>query len=189
MEGLTLAAGAQAFGDGTHPSTRGVLAALSALDPVQFTPRIACDIGAGSGIVTFAMQQRFHCPVVAVDVARSAIETLEDNARANAIALAEDGRSPLAAGQVLALQADGFAHPAMAAQAPFDLIAMNILAEPLLALAAEAERHLASGGALILSGMLRWQDAALEAAYAALGLELTARLTLGDWVTQLWQKP
>ena len=66
-------------------------------------------------------------------------------------------------------------------------LALGVMA--LLALAAEAERHLASGGALILSGMLRWQDAALEAAYAALGLELTARLTLGDWVTQLWQKP
>lgn len=78
----------------------------------------------------------------------------------------------------------------MAAQAPFDLIAMNILAEPLLALAAEAERHLArrsthSQWHVTLAG----RGTKGRPPYAALGLELTARLTLGDWVTQLWQKP
>ena len=66
---------------------------------------------------------------------------------------------------------------------------MNILAEPLMRLAADAYAHLADGGVLILGGILTWQEAAMTEAYHTLGLELTARLVLGDWVAQIWQKP
>ena len=66
---------------------------------------------------------------------------------------------------------------------------MNILAEPLLRLAADADAHLASEGVLVLSGILSWQEPPLREAYASLGLELTSRLQVGDWVTLLWQKP
>ena len=58
---------AQAFGDGTHPTTFGVLNALEAIDPEAFRPRVACDMGTGSGILALAMAQRFGCAVVAVD--------------------------------------------------------------------------------------------------------------------------
>ena len=174
---FTLAAGVGAFGDGSHPTTRGVLAALASIDPVLFTPRMACDIGCGSGIVTLAMAAAFSCSVVAVDISEQAIETMRENASINGVA-----------DRVLAVRADGFAHPTIAAQAPYDLMVMNILAEPLLRLAAPADAHLASGGGLLLSGMLSWQESAITEAYGSLGLERTARLTIGNWVTQLWQK-
>lgn len=175
---VTIRAGAAGFGDGRHPTTAGVLAALEGIDPEQFTPRRACDMGAGSGILSFAIAARFGCPVWSVEQQRQGFETLQENIRTNGYA-----------GRITPLQANGFAHPALAEAAPFDLIVMNILAEPLLALAADAAQALAASGVMILSGMLRWQAGTIEQAYRGLGLELSARLTLEEWVTLVVQKP
>ena len=169
---------AKAFGDGTHPTTFGVLSALEAIDPAIFTPRIACDMGAGSGILSLAMARRFGCDVVAVDIARESVATLREN-----VAAAE------LTSRISAFQADGFRHPEIAARGSYDLIVMNILAEPLLRLAAEAVAALAPEGVLILSGMLQWQAPPIATAYEALGLALSSRFTIGDWVTDIWQKP
>jgi ribosomal protein L11 methyltransferase len=171
-------AGAGAFGDGRHPTTAGVLAALEAIDPQAFAPTGAADIGAGSGILSFAIATRFGCPVVATELDRQAAEILQENVRINA-----------RAANITVLQADGFNHPQLHARAPFDLIVMNILAAPLLKLAADAERALAREGVLILSGMLAWQEPQIRDAYQSLGLELAARLTLQDWVTLSLVKP
>lgn len=171
-------AGAGAFGDGRHPTTAGVLAALEAIDPDAFRPERAADIGAGSGILSFAVASRFGCAVVAGEIDRQAVETLHKNAEANGYA-----------GRVTAVHANGFDHPGLRQHAPFDLITMNILAEPLLALAADAERMLARDGVLIISGMLAWQEPQIREAYQSLGLELAARLTLQDWVTLSFVKP
>ena len=173
-----LAAGAQAFGDGAHPTTASMLEVLAAIDPAAFTPRQACDMGAGSGILSMAVARRFSCPVLAVDISRQAVETLRENVASNAVD-----------SLIRPLQADGFAHPEIQAAAPFDLILMNILAEPLLRLAVAAEAALAPGGLLVLSGMLAWQEPQIREAYQSLGLELAARLTLQDWVTLSFQKP
>lgn len=176
MDSLTLSAGAHAFGDGAHPTTRGVIEALAMIDPAEFTPRIACDMGAGSGIISFAIIEKFGCPVVAVDVEASAVATLKENAARNGI------------GNLHAIHADGFNHREIAARAPYDLITMNILAEPLMRLAGEACRHLADDGVMVLSGILQWQETQITQAYASLGLTLSARLVAGDWVTLVWQK-
>jgi ribosomal protein L11 methyltransferase len=172
------AAGAQAFGDGAHPTTRGVLEALLLIDPEAFAPRMACDVGAGSGIIGFAIIERFGCPVVAVDVAASAVATLKENAARNGVE-----------SLLMVAQADGFAHPDIVARAPYDLITINILAEPVRRLGAEAERLLANGGVVIVSGILLAQEALIVQAYQSLGLELTARLVIEEWVTLVWQKP
>jgi ribosomal protein L11 methyltransferase len=173
---MVIEAGSHAFGDGTHESTRGVMEALARIDPAQFTPRHACDIGAGSGIISFAMAQKFACPVLATDIAKSAVDTLKQNILENKVA------------SITPIHADGFAHPAIAARAPFDLIVMNILPEPLLKLAGAANAHLASGGVLILSGVLLSKESIIIQAYQLLDLELTSRIVIGDWVTLLWQK-
>lgn len=175
---ITFEAGPTAFGDGSHPTTAGVLAALEAIDPQAFVPRIACDIGCGSGILTLAMIRMFKCPVIATDISVQAIETLQQNAIRNGVK-----------NKIIAVQASGFDHPTVQEAAPFDLIVMNILAEPLLMLARDAERALAPEGVLILSGIFQWQEPQLREAYLSLGLELATRLTLGDWVTLVWQKP
>ena len=186
MEPLLIEAGAGAFGSGDHPTTRGVLAALEAIDPALFTPRNACDIGCGSGILSFSIIKNFLCPVVSVDISVQAIDTLRFNCFNNGIVTDTYARG---LPSILPVHSDGFNHPTIATHAPYDLIVMNILAEPLLRLAADADAHLASEGVLVLSGILSWQEPPLREAYASLGLELTSRLQVGDWVTLLWQKP
>ena len=176
MREMELLAGAAAFGDGTHPSTRGALEALARIDPALFSPRNACDVGAGSGIISFAMAQKFGCDVLATDIAKSAVETLAHNIATNDVA------------SITPIHADGFAHPAIAARAPFDLIVMNILPAPLLKLAVAANSHLAAGGVLILAGILIANQSIIIQSYQSLDLELTSRIVIGDWVTLLWQK-
>jgi ribosomal protein L11 methyltransferase len=156
----------------------GVLQAIAMLDPVDFSPAMACDIGAGSGILSLAIANKFDCPVMAGDILAEAVEVIHANARAQ-------GREEW----VRAVQADGFDHPMLRAQAPYDLIVMNILAGPILALAVEAVYHLAPEGVLVLSGLLVWQEENIVKAYQELGLELSARIVLADWVTLVWQKP
>lgn len=175
---FTIAAGAGAFGDGQHPTTMGVLTALEAIDPAQFQPGIACDMGCGSGILSLAMATKFGCPVIAADLEHSAVETLAANVARNGMQ-----------GRIHAVHSDGFRHPQIQASAPYGLITMNILAEPLLQLAADAVAHLEAAGVLILSGLLSWQELQIRAAYEGLGLELASRLVVGDWVTLCYQKP
>lgn len=177
MTEMTFAAGARAFGDGAHPTTRMVLAAIEAIDPALFKPRRACDMGCGSGILSLVIAQKFGCPVAAVDVLRESVEATRINAKQNQLG-----------DRIATIHSDGFRHADIEARAPFDLIVMNILAEPLLALAMDAERQLAAGGVLILSGLLAWQETQVRDAYSALDLELTQRLVLNDWVTLVLQK-
>lgn len=164
---LILVAGAGAFGDGNHPTTRMALAAIDALVDV---PRIACDMGCGAGLLALRMAQKFGCMVVAADLERSAVDAVKENAARNGIT------------GILPIHSDGFRHADIVAHAPYDLMVMNILAEPLLQLAHDAVGHLAPEGILILSGIMVWQEAQIMQAYQALGLELLHRLTLGDWV-------
>ena len=173
---IDIAAGAHAFGDGNHPTTRGVLTALAAMQ--GFAPRMACDMGAGSGVLSLAIAKQFGCPVVAVELAREAVATIAENAAHNGLAAL-----------ILPIHADGFRHAEIAAHAPYDLIVANMLAEPLVALAKAMAAHLAEGGVLIISGILTWQESQIRAVYETLGLELASRVAIADWVTLGWGKP
>jgi ribosomal protein L11 methyltransferase len=178
MVDMELKAHGKAFGDGSHPTTIGVLTALEAIEPEVFAPRAACDMGAGSGILSLAIATKFGCPVVAVDIERQSVETLRENAAHNHVG-----------DYIIAVHSDGFRHPDILRHAPYDLMVMNILAEPLLALAVDATTHLAEGGVLILSGLLLWQKEQILQAYTGLGLELASKLQLDGWLTLCFQKP
>lgn len=176
-ESIDIATGAGAFGDGRHPTTAMMLMALDALDAGQFHPRRICDMGAGSGILSLRAAQKFpDAMLLAADSEQVAVAAITENAAIN--------QRP----QILPVYANSFRHPTLTAHAPYDLIMMNILAEPLLALAAEAVAALAEEGILMLSGILLWQQEQLIDAYAGLGLDLTHRMQQGDWVTLLWVK-
>ncbi|MFN8972017.1 MAG: 50S ribosomal protein L11 methyltransferase [Alphaproteobacteria bacterium] len=174
---ITLAAGPAAFGDGKHPTTAMILHALESLDAAQFHPRSICDMGAGSGILAIRAAQKFpRATTLAVDIEASAVAAIRENARANHVP------------GILAVHAGSFRHPQITAHAPYDLVLMNILAEPLLVLAYDAAAILNHEGILILSGILAWQQDQIIDAYQRLGLCLTHRLQQGDWVALLWVK-
>ena len=160
----------QAFGTGHHESTRGCLLALDVLSRGN-RPRICLDLGCGSGVLAIAMAKLWRAPVLAADIDPLAVTITWENARLNEV-------GPW----VRALGSDGPARRVLIRPGPYDVIAANILAGPLSAMAGDLAGVLAPGGSLILSGLLRHQEAAVLARYRARRLRLTQRLTLGDWV-------
>ena len=88
------------------------------------------------------------------------------------------GREP---GQCALIVADGTRHPLIAEMMPFDLVIANILAGPLIDMAADITGLLASDGRLVLAGLLQTQADDVVAAYGANGLKLTDRINRGDW--------
>ena len=85
--------------------------------------------------------------------------------------------------------ADGLAHPALSARAPYDLIVANILAEPLTRLAPSIAQGLARGGVLILSGLLRWQENLVLGFYRPQGLILRDIRRDGPWSALVLERP
>ena len=68
---------------------------------------------------------------------------------------------------------------------PFDLVIANILAGPLIDMAADITGLLASDGRLVLAGLLQTQ-ADDVVTYGANGLKLTDRINRGDWAICRW---
>jgi ribosomal protein L11 methyltransferase len=84
------------------------------------------------------------------------------------------------AGELLLVVADGVASPMLSARSPFELIIANILAGPLIELAADFAKALASGGTVVLAGLLDTQADAVVRAYETQGFKLADRGS-GEW--------
>ena len=147
---------ATAFGSGRHASTAGCLEALGLLAPRPFFRPL--DMGCGAGILAIAAAKLWRVPVMAADIDPEAVDVTRRNARQNRV-----GRL------VTALCADSYAAPGIAGQAPYDLIACNILARPLRRMAKDLARCLAPGGAAVLSGFLEPDANAVLAAHRLQG--------------------
>jgi len=129
-----------AFGTGTHPSTRLVLAYLERT--LRGGERVL-DYGCGSGILAIAAAKLGAARVDGVDVDPQAVETALANARAN--------RVPL---QATLPDAFGAGH--------YDVVVSNILAQPLILL---APLLAARGRRIALSGILDEQAEEVAHAY------------------------
>jgi ribosomal protein L11 methyltransferase len=110
--------------------------------------------------------------VIATDIDEVAVDVARANALVNGLT-----------DRVECLEAAGFAHPRLAAAAPFDLVFANILKGPLIELAPSMAAHIAPGGLAILSGLLVVQAEAVQAAYVAAGFTLRHREDIGEWST------
>jgi ribosomal protein L11 methyltransferase len=167
---LKIDAGA-AFGSGEHATTRGCLLAIDAL--LRRKPiRHPLDLGCGSGILAMALAKATARKVLAADIDPTAVKVARRNAALNGV------RARLAA-----VTSIGYRNPAIRRGRPYDLIVANILARPLVAMAADLKRHLAPGGYAVLSGLLVRQERQVLAAHRLQGLSLAARLRLNGWST------
>jgi len=162
---------ALAFGTGHHGTTRGCLLAL-ADELKRRRPRRVLDVGTGTGILALAAARALKRPIVAGDVDPEAVRVARDNARLNGVA-----------GLTTFYIAPGVRHPSANHPRRFTLVTANILACPLKRLAPALARVLASGGALILSGLLARDVPGVLSAYAAQGLALERRRDLDGWAT------
>jgi ribosomal protein L11 methyltransferase len=104
------------------------------------------DYGCGSGILAIAAALHGAVEVDAVDIDPAAVQSSQDNARANGVTL-RCGLPDQAAGT-------------------YPLVLANILATPLKLLAPLLCGHLPPAGHLVLAGILERQAQELTAAYA-----------------------
>lgn len=170
----------QAFGTGQHATTAGCLAMLDAMKRRGVTVRNLADIGTGTGLLAFAALALWpRALATASDIDPVCAGVVEGNAAANGFAM---GGRP---GALTMVAADGMHHPLLRARAPYDLLIANILAGPLVELAPDFARAVASGGHLLLAGLLETQEPGVRRAYRRAGFRLASRVVSGDW-SILW---
>jgi ribosomal protein L11 methyltransferase len=154
----------QAFGTGSHPTTRLSLELLLGLEPRGSF----ADLGCGSGVLAIAAAKLGFAPVVAVDHDRAAIEATRGNAAANGGTLERIERRDLRE----------MAPPAA------ETVAANLM-RPLLLRVAELIEE--PPRALILSGLLEQEADEIAAAFVPL-LERRRLSSLG-WSALLLTRP
>lgn len=167
-DGILIEAG-RAFGTGRHETTTGCLLAIDALDA---EPANIIDVGTGTGILAIAAAIRWpDAHVVASDIDPVAIEVAADN-------VADNGGLPIGL-----IVAPGMADAEIASYAPYDLTIANILAQPLIDMAASLADATKPGGTIVLAGLLESQEAAVVRAYEAVDCRLLTTHCVGEWPT------
>lgn len=152
----------RAFGVGSHETTRLILELLE-----EFPPDNArvLDVGTGTGVLALAARAQGARCVVAFDVDPVAAIQARDNARLNGFAL------HLFAGPVGAL----------GPRARFDVILLNVIPELVRADLPAVAKHVASGGSVLVSGLLAEQASQVSEDWHALGFAESHRRRAGEW--------
>ncbi len=156
----------QAFGTGTHATTRLMLEAIT--DRADTLPRSALDVGTGSGIlaITHALF-RPDSQIVACDLDPLAIANARENAHHNQVA----DRIHLFVGSLQALGSVTYPH-----------IYANLQRQIILSLLPDLMEHLAPGGYLFLSGLLTSEEALLYEAIASFPLQMVQTRRRAEWI-------
>jgi ribosomal protein L11 methyltransferase len=151
----------QAFGTGSHATTRMCLELLLELEPGGSF----ADLGCGSGVLAIAAAKLGWSPVSAVDFEAASVEAAHENATVNGV-------------DITVARTDLRREPPPAAET----VAANLLRPLLLELPA---RMADPPRALVISGLLRAEADEAAAAFAGLGLRERARREDGDWAALL----
>lgn len=149
----------QAFGTGTHPTTRLCLRLL--LRHLGPEARVL-DFGAGTGILLIAALKCGAASGAAVESDATALEQCRKNARLNRV--------------------EGLRFLRSLPRGGYDLVFANVLAPVLLAHREKLLASLKPGGIIFLSGILKAEGRRFLTGFRAPGFGLEERLEEGDWV-------
>lgn len=167
---------ATAFGSGEHETTKGCILALQGLAENNF--KNGLDMGCGSGILAIVLAKLWPgIKVTAVDIDPEAISVTLRHAEMNGVV------------DVIQTEAGDGYHTALARKnGPYDIIAANILANPLIEMAPDLARALKPGGYAVLSGLLQRQGQEVISAHEKQSLRLVRECPVGEWQTLVFQR-
>jgi ribosomal protein L11 methyltransferase len=154
----------QAFGTGTHETTRLCLEAIER----HFSGATLLDVGTGTGILAIGAALLVpQSKITAVDRDPLAVEVARENIEINRVS----DRVGVVEGT-----------PADFAYGSFDVVVANLTAEVLITLMDELAACMAPSGVAILSGILAELAEDVERRAEAASLAIIERHSLGEWV-------
>lgn len=162
----------QAFGTGSHETTRLCLQFLEDVFDLGIPIGRALDIGTGTGILGIAAALMGADCVLGIDTDPKAAEVAEENARINGVG----GRF------------SATFLPLSAAGGTYDLVVANILAEILIDMKTEIAARCTSEAMLVLSGILDEKAGWVEDEYREEGFRPVGRKTDGQWSALLMRR-
>lgn len=169
----------QAFGSGSHGTTKGCVELLQglALDK-QFNPRSILDLGTGSGILAIAAAYLWAgFPIIASDIEEESADATRRHAAMNNM---ED--------RVVSLHATGFDHPQIQGGAPYDLIIANILPGVVMDLSDGMMDHATPDAFILLSGIRDEVAPSVCDHFAAKDCGEIARVSHEGWTSLLLRR-
>ncbi len=170
-----------AFGTGKHATTKLCLLALAQLKKQNIQIQKALDMGAGSGILSFAIAKLWpqieKNSILAVDIDEAAPIVIERYAIQNQVE-----------NKIIALRGNGYHTQEVKQSEGFDCIVANILANPLIEMAPMLAEKLKSGGYAILSGFLTSDWPNVQKAHEDYSLNIIDHKVEDNWVAIIMQK-
>ncbi len=156
-----------AFGTGSHPTTT---LCLEALEEMIRGGEAVADIGTGSGILAIAAAKLGAERVDAIDIQDEAIEAATANAQANGV------------GSLVHVAADTPEGLADKGAGPYDMIVMNIVADVIIPAAPVLHKLVKPTGRVILSGIIDYREADVQAALREHGFDIVERRLQDEWI-------
>ena len=168
----------EAFGTAHHATTMGCLLALDRLTmDREFTAVL--DLGCGSAVLAIAAARVLpQAKIIASDIDPQATKVARQNIALNG----EETR-------INVVTASGLDDTALNKTGYFDLVFANILAAPLIELAANIGKVVRPDGIAILSGLLNEQADDVLAAYKEAGFTVLEHQQIDDWSTLTLTSP
>ncbi len=157
------------FGTGHHATTRSMILQMQKLD---FSGKRVLDFGAGTGVLAILAEKLGAATVIAIENDAGAVENARENAVQNACE-----RIGILEGSL-----------EKAGETPFQIVLANINRNVLLQYGSELADRTTAGGQLLLSGILREDEALLRASFESVGFLFAEGVYEGNWACLLFTK-
>ncbi|MFV0626310.1 MAG: 50S ribosomal protein L11 methyltransferase [Alphaproteobacteria bacterium] len=169
---------ATAFGS-EHQTTKACLKAIGELRKINAKKDKILDMGCGSGILAIACAKiwKEESKIFAVDIDEEAVWVTRQNATDNDVD-----------GIISAEVSNGYSSDFVKENTKYDIIIANILARPLIEMAADLHESLNEGGYCILSGFVEDQVDWVIKAHQEQGLKLLEIYEIDNWRAALMEK-
>lgn len=163
----------QAFGTGTHATTRLCLEALEKIykklppftDDASPVPTSILDVGTGSGVLSIAAAKLGASRICAIDIDPEAVNVARENLALNGIT------GEVAVATTMLRDVPG----------SYNIVVANIIAEELVKLSMDLVDRLAASGILILSGILTEREPFVTDGFSTFPLSLVEITHREEW--------